>query len=211
MVIGILPVQNSDAAVQTPSFMMHTCAVCVCVTHCVHILDTNVCVHLSEWESARQIACPACLCDATMGLLGQETLIKLCPLKKCGNTLSSSRHFYNDEVCVLVCMCEEAEGRKLSSCSELECSSPVYPITDPPQIYFLKGQMTSSLSDLQQQLHDFMSYFDTGTKMAGRRREPPVAKTHQLFYKLRSFRPFHQRQLSVADTIQWSRNLTDCP
>lgn len=91
-------IQTSDAAVQTPSFMMLTCAVYVCIQY--------MCVHLPEWKSARQswCTCPSmCLCDVAMGLLGQEILIKANTVSmnssRCGNTYST-QHFYCDKMCV---------------------------------------------------------------------------------------------------------------
>lgn len=45
----------------------------------------------------------------------------------------------------------------------------------PHQASFLNDPMTSSLSDLQKQLPYFMSYSDTGTVIATRRAELPVA------------------------------------
>lgn len=54
-------VQTGEAAVQTPSFMMLTWAVCV-----------HVCVHWLEINSLSLL----CLYDDRVGLLGQEILIK---------------------------------------------------------------------------------------------------------------------------------------
>ncbi len=84
---------------------------------------------------------------------------------------------------------------------------PVSPIHHPPQANFLKDPMTSSFSDLQQQLHDFTSYFDRDEDGWHSRRavRELCCWKRQLLCTLQSFRPFHWRVLLLTNTIQTVR------
>lgn len=142
---------------------------CVCIYMC------RVYIYLSGKVRDRQLVL-ACVCRT--GATGSRDTDKgkHCVLLRAqvgaGTHFPPLNIFYSDKVCVLVCICEEKDLRALSSSYRGNCNlvgkNTLPPIHPPPPTDIFPA-MTSSLSDLQEQLHDFMSYSDTGTRIAGSR------------------------------------------